>query len=321
MNISSARQSFSRRKVPTRLAGLFLPALAILSAVSILAAIPASAVAGEAYYQPDDTAAYQAAQYGQPMPPPPQYSAPNPYARHRQLVAQLNYAEGQYNLARQAGNRQAAKHWKKQIKHLQRELSVGSLEQGPGYAAPAYIPSQQPSYAQSASAYAQPIPEGPVPSYSQPYPQASAPYGYATTPSYGYPNAPQAPYPPAGYPSAAYPNSGLSQHSGLSRRSCRFSIWRHCIGQFDGRFELATRSIIRNRVGPFGVGLSELGQWLFRQRFHHDGLDGGYRELVDGLDARFGIIPPVTMRAGSLFSHPERSEGTRAALRAFMVSD
>jgi hypothetical protein len=204
MDVSSARKFLSRRNLLSALAGL------------ALMAIPMSAAAGEAYNQPDDIAAYQSypAQYGQPygqpMPQPPQYpGAPNSYARRNQLMAQLNYAEAQYNQARQSGNRQAAKYWRKDIKHLQRELSGGGRAAGFGYGAPAYMPPQQPSYAPPASAYAQPMQEyGPPqgPAYTQPYPP--------TTPPYGYASAPPAPYPPAGYPSAGYPNAAAGSPYG-----------------------------------------------------------------------------------------------------------
>ena len=118
MNVSSARKSFSRR-IFSGVAGLIL----------IASPIMVTAAAADPYNSPDDVAAYQAytaQHYGQPMPPPGQYTAPPNYAQRNQLEAQLNYAEAQYNRAQQSGDWRAAKHWKKQIKHLRRELSGGA---------------------------------------------------------------------------------------------------------------------------------------------------------------------------------------------------
>ena len=204
MNICTARKFLAHRKILSGLAGL------------VLMAIPMSAAAGGS---PDDIAAYQSAQYGQPygqpMAPLPQYPGPSgSYARHNQLVAQLNYAEAQYNQARRSGNRQAAKYWRKDIKHLQRELSGRGHAEGRVYGAPAFMPPQQPLYAPPASAYAQPMQEyGPPPSPAyaqQPYPQAGyPPTGY---PPAGYPQATAAPYVAPGYgaPGATGSTSGLS---------------------------------------------------------------------------------------------------------------
>jgi hypothetical protein len=205
MNVCSARKFLSRRNILSGLAGLALMATSM------------SAAAGEPYYPPNDIAAYQAAQYGQPMPAPPQYPAPSgSYARRNQLVAQLNYAEGQYNQARQAGNRQAAKYWRKDIKHLRRELSGEGHGPGLGYGAPAYLPPQQPLYAPPASAYAQPMREyGPPsgPAYAQPYAPTTPPYGYASAPPAGYPSAGYAgaaAASPYGAPAASGSAGGLS---------------------------------------------------------------------------------------------------------------
>src|SRR5271170_861418 len=108
MNMSSARKFLRRSKVLAELVGL------VLMAVAVLVAVPISASAGEPYFASDDAAAYQSAQYGQPIPPPPPYpGSSGSYARHKQLVSQLNYAEWHYNHARQAGNWEAANHWKK----------------------------------------------------------------------------------------------------------------------------------------------------------------------------------------------------------------
>jgi hypothetical protein len=196
MNVSAALNFFSRRNLVSGVAGL------ILMVATILPAIPTAAIAGDPYDSPDDAAAYQAytAQYGRPMPPPPQYFERPDYAPRGQLEAQLNYAEAQYDRARQAGDRAAAKHWKKDIKHLRRELYGEGRAEGPGYGAPAYMPPQGPSYGPPASAYAPPTREyaPPGPAYAQPYPSMMPPYGYA--------GAPPAPYPPAGYPPSGYPN-------------------------------------------------------------------------------------------------------------------
>jgi hypothetical protein len=188
MNVSSAPKAVSRR-ILSGVAGLIL----------IAAPIMVTAAAADPYNTPDDVAAYQAysgqnAQYGQPMPPPGQYSAPPSYAQRSQLEAQLNYAEAQYNRAQQSGDWGAAKHWKKQIKHLRRELSGQGRPGGPGYGsgygAPTYVPPQGPSYAPPSSAYAPPMQEYPPPgqAYAPPYPPAG--------------------YPPSGYPPAGYPNGG-----------------------------------------------------------------------------------------------------------------
>ena len=123
MNVSFARRIFSRRILSVS-AGLILIAAPIL----------ATAAAADPYHDPDDVAAYQAytAQYGQPMPPPGRYPAPPNFADRNQLEARLNYAESQYAQARRAGDERAAKHWKKQIKHLSRELSGGGYPHGSG---------------------------------------------------------------------------------------------------------------------------------------------------------------------------------------------
>lgn len=188
MKVSSARKLFLRRIIFSGVAGLILIAAPTLMAIPILVGIPTLAIAGEPYYPPDDAAAYQAyvAQYGRPMPAPPQYFWRPDYAQRSRLEEQLNYAEAQYSQARQAGNRAAAKHWKKDIKHLRRELSGAGRAEGPGYGAPAYMAPGGPSYAP------------PGPAYAQPYP--------STMPSYGYASAPPLPYPSAGYPPSGYPN-------------------------------------------------------------------------------------------------------------------
>ena len=133
MNVSSVRKAFSRR-ILSGVAGLIL----------ITGPLMVTAAAADPYNTPNDVAAYQAytgqGQYGQPMPPSGPYPAPLNYAQRNQLEAQLNYAEAQYNRAQQAGDRGAAKHWKKQIKHLRRELSGGGHQEGPGYGTRDYMP-------------------------------------------------------------------------------------------------------------------------------------------------------------------------------------
>jgi hypothetical protein len=176
MNVSAVGKSFPRR-ILCGLAGLILIATPLMTTVAV----------ADPYNAPDDVAAYQAytgrGQYGQPMLPSGQYPGLS-YAQRDQLEARLNYAEAQYNLAQQAGDRGAAKHWKKQIKHLTRELAVRGHQEGPGYGfgygAPGYMPPQGP-YGPPALAYGPPYPS-PGNAYVQPYP----PVGFPPT---GYPNA------------------------------------------------------------------------------------------------------------------------------------
>jgi len=195
MNVSFARRIFSRR-ILSASAGLILIAAPIL----------ATAAAADPYDDPEDVAAYQAytAQYGQPMPPPGRYAAPPNFADRNQLEARLNYAESQYAQARRAGDKRAARHWKKQIKHLSRELSGGSNPHGFGHGASAAMPPGGPSYGPPPSGYAPPMPENAPPGYAQ---QFYPPSGY---PSAGYPVAgyPAAGYPAVGYPAAGYPAAG-----------------------------------------------------------------------------------------------------------------
>ena len=158
-----------------------------------------TAAAADPYNSPDDVAAYQAytgqGQYGQPMPPPGQYPAPN-YAQRNQLEAQLNYAEAQYNRAQQAGDWAAAKHWKKQIKHLRRELSAAVARKAQAMAP---VTERQVTcrlrsrpMRRQASAYAPPMQEYP-------------PSGCRRT---------RQPYPPVGYPPTGYPNAGPAYQYG-----------------------------------------------------------------------------------------------------------
>jgi hypothetical protein len=235
MNVSSARKGFSRR-ILFGVAGL----------IFVAAPLTVTAAAADPYQPPDDTAAYQAytgrGQYGQPMPPPGQYLAPVDYAQRNQLEERLNYAEEQYERAQQAGDRGAAKHWRKQIKHLRRELSGEGHQEGPGYGSGYgtrdYLPPQGP-YGPPVSAYG-PQYTPPGAAYTQPYPPAGYPptgYPNAGSPySYGTPGAPgqtgsmgglssllgpllggggapsAAPY--GGYPQAGYPNAGAGSPYG-----------------------------------------------------------------------------------------------------------
>jgi len=205
MNVSPARKFALRQNVLSGVAESAVMAIPVLVALAVLMSIPASAAAG----QPDDITAYQSAQYGQPMPPAPPYPGPPaPYVPRNQLQAQLNYAEAQYNQARQAGNQGAAKHWRKEIKHLRRQLYGNGHAEAPGYGAPAYMPPQGPYYP-PASAYAPPTQEygAPGPGYAEPY--------FPSTPTYGgYAGAPPAPYPGAGYPPAGYPNPAAASPYG-----------------------------------------------------------------------------------------------------------
>jgi hypothetical protein len=191
MSVSSARKSFSRR-IFSGVAGLILVASPIM----------VTAAAADPYNSPDDVAAYQAytaQHYAQPMPPPGQYTAPPNYAQRNQLEAQLNYAEAQYNRAQQSGDWGAAKHWKKQIRHLRRELSgEGGLGYGygSGYGAPGYMPPQEP-YDPPASAYVPPSGYGPP---TQQYPPPGPAYAQ--------------PYPPTGYPPTGYPNGAAASPYG-----------------------------------------------------------------------------------------------------------
>jgi hypothetical protein len=202
MNVSSARKFSSRRIILSGMAGLILMAAPIM----VIAA------AADPYDPPNDVGAYQAytgqnTQYGKPMPPPGQYPGAPSYADRNQLESQLNYAEAQYNQAQQAGDQGAAKHWRKQIKHLKRELSGGGYVGGPGYGSPSYMRPQGPSYAPPASAYGPPTQEY-APSgygYAQPYPSTGYPLS-------GYPNAGAPryaqPYSLSGYPNGGYANGG-----------------------------------------------------------------------------------------------------------------
>jgi hypothetical protein len=207
MNVSSDRKLFSPRKLLSGVAGL------ILMAAPLLTAMPTAAAAGEPYGPPDDVAAYQAyaQQYAQPPHiarpvPPSEYPGQPNYVRRNQMESQLDYAQAQYNRARQAGDRAAARHWKKEIKHLKRELSERRRREGSGYGT-TYPPPRQPYYGPPPSAYAPQSPEYPVPrsAYAQPYPPNMPPSGYA------YPGAAPMPYGPSGYsPSAGYPNTAVA---------------------------------------------------------------------------------------------------------------
>jgi hypothetical protein len=171
-------------------------------AAAVLIAMPLSAGAGEVYDPANDVAAYQAytrPAYGQPRPPQIGYFGSPGYVRRDELLARLNYAEAQYDGARQAGDRVAAKHWKRDIKHLRREIAAAERVRGSGYGAPGYvIPPQRPSYLPPAPGFRPPVYASPMTAYSQPYPSSMPPYGYAGAPPAPYPsgyaNAPASPY-------------------------------------------------------------------------------------------------------------------------------
>jgi len=195
MSICFARSSLVYRGILSGTGGL------IAIAAAVLIAMPLSAGAGEVYDPANDVAAYQAytrPAYGQPRPPQIAYFGSPGYVRCDELRARLNYAEAQYNGARQAGDRVAAKHWKKDIKHLRREIAAAERERGSGYGAPGYvIPPQRSSYPPSAPGFRPPVYASPMTAYSQPYPSSMPPYGYA--------GAPPAPYPSASANPAASP--------------------------------------------------------------------------------------------------------------------
>jgi hypothetical protein len=164
----------------------------VVGLVMIAPFVVATAASADPYGTPDDVAAYQAytgqAQYGQPMLLPSQYPSLS-YAQRNQLEGQLNYAEVQYRRAQQVGDWNAAKHWKRQIKHIRRELSGGVHHKdfGSGYGQPGYATQQGPPYAPPGSAYAPsmqgypPLEEGQA--YGQPYPPNACP---PTGPNAGY---------------------------------------------------------------------------------------------------------------------------------------
>ena len=82
--------------------------------------------------------------------------------------ARLHYAESQGRVqARRAGDERAAKHWKKQIKHLSRELSGGGNPHGSAHGASAFMPPGGPSFGPPPSAYAPPMPANAPPGYAQ----------------------------------------------------------------------------------------------------------------------------------------------------------
>jgi len=169
----------------------------ILSALAGLILVAAPLIAGVASADPDDIAAYQAYTSQRGYPPSAPYTAPTlcPAPRN-ELQARLNYAEAQYQQARQAGDQGAAKHWRKQIKHLSRELYGERHAEGPGYGPPAMMPPGGQPYGPPPAFYGPPAQPYPAPGYAQqPYPPA----GY---PAAGYASG----YPPTGYhPAAGYP--------------------------------------------------------------------------------------------------------------------
>lgn len=225
MSVSCVRKFLSRRMLLSGLAGL------------ILIGAPMGAAAGEPYYAPYGPPTYQTlpAQYGAPAAPP-YYGAPaapppyypgsrNSMVRRNQLRAQLHYAEAQYQRARESGDRGAAGHWAKEIKHLRHGLSkLDRHAERNSYGMPAEMaPPPAPVYPPPASAYAQPMPEyaPPLPAYAPPYPP--------TMPPSGYTGAPPA-YPPVPYPPAAYPNAPATSPYGTGATGSMGSMVNSLLG-------------------------------------------------------------------------------------------
>ncbi len=189
-----------------------LPALAaLLLATGMVLLAPRALMAGE----PDDISAYRA-QYGQP-PPPGAYPGQPAFARQK-LMEHLNYAEAQYEQARRAGDREAARHWRKQIKRLRRELSESAHAAWAPMLEPP--PSSFPGPGYPGYGYAQPYMPAPYPSQTPPV--VAAPYGRssggltsllgpllgagpAQSPA-AYPAYQGPGYPGPGYPAGAVPN-------------------------------------------------------------------------------------------------------------------
>jgi len=179
----------------------------ILSALAALVLVAAPLMAGVASADPDDIAAYQAYTSQRGYPPSAPYAAPSlGPAQRNELQARLNYAEAQYEQARQAGNQGAAKHWRKQIKHLSRELYGERPAEGQGYGPPAMMAPGGAPYGPPPAFYGPPAQAYPAPGYAQqPYPP---PAGY---PAAGYaPGYPSAGYPSTGYPATGYPYGGAA---------------------------------------------------------------------------------------------------------------
>ena len=170
--------------------------LRILSALAGLVLVAAPLMVGVAWADPDDIAAYQAYTSQRAYPPPATYARSLAPAQRNELQARLSYAEAQYEQARQVGNQGAAKHWRKQIKHLSRELYGERHAEGQGYSGPAMVPPGGAPYGPPPPAfYGPPAQPYAAPSYGQmPYP----PSGYTAA---GYASG----YPPAGYPATGYP--------------------------------------------------------------------------------------------------------------------
>ena len=176
-----------------------VPALAaFLLATGVALLAPRALMAGE----PDDISAYQA-QYG---PPPPCGAYPGgPVHAYQNLIQHLNYAEARYVQARQAGDREATRHWRKQIKRLRRELS-GSARTA--RAVPYWAPLPEPPHSSYAgpgySGYEYRPPYMPAPYPPQTPPVVAVPYGQPALPSGGYAGGPAA----TPFGSSAAPGSG-----------------------------------------------------------------------------------------------------------------
>src|SRR5215469_4670255 len=154
----------------------------ILSALAGLILVAAPMMVAVAAADSDDIAAYQSYGSSHGYPPSAPYAAPSmSFAQRNELQARLNYAAAQYEQARRAGDRAAAKHWRKQVKHLSRELYGERHAQGQGYGTPYGPPAVMPPGGAP--------PYGPPPPFYGPPAQPYAAPGYA-----------QEPFPPTGYP-------------------------------------------------------------------------------------------------------------------------
>jgi hypothetical protein len=191
---------------------------AAISAVLVAIAIAWAGVAvAQPYGVPDDIAAYEA-QAGRPFPPGGPYLGASQIP---QLKARLEYAEARYDDARRMRDRAAARHWKKQIKHLRRELAERHVA-AERYGAPLALPPQTLGSSSSYPAASSWYPQGPSPAYppsygSSAYPGAYGPAGAANPSGTGalstmmgalLGRSPAGAMPASGYPMNGYPPSG-----------------------------------------------------------------------------------------------------------------
>src|SRR5215469_11502181 len=182
----------------------------ILSALAGLILVAAPMMVAVAAADSDDIAAYQSYGSSHGYPPSAPYAAPSmSFAQRNELQARLNYAAAQYEQARRAGDRAAAKHWRKQVKHLSRELYGERHAQGQGYGQEPFPPTGYPAGGYPAPAY-------PAPGYPVAAPAASESMGGLGSllgPLLGGGAAPSAaPY--AGYPQS--PNGAAGIPGGTS---------------------------------------------------------------------------------------------------------